>query len=366
MSEQSTGHSTKSGPSRRELLLGAAKVGVGVGVGLAALSGASFPRQAAAQSVNELQLQTVSGLVAGSAIEKAVSHEHLFVDFMGPTDPAYMNVNWSDAAGASANRLMELKGQGVNLFVDWGCLGVGRNVLLLRDVGGRAGVNVVAPTGIYKELIPPAFIGMPVEKIAERFVEELTRGCDATMVRAGFIKAAVSDKGPTETETMIHRAAAMAGKAAGATIALHCPYYEAAERVIATLKGEGFEMTRFIWGHSQPSTVDQHKAVAAEGATIQYDAISAASDPFFNGPIDDASMLDRLEAMVKAGYDKQVLVSADGSTYVNPQKWQYDRIATYVHGYFAPLLEARLGAALATQILRDNVIHAFRKPDAAA
>jgi len=355
----------RSGPSRRAVLFGAAGAGTAA-LGLAALAGAGLPRAAAAQSVNELQLTTVGGPVAGSAIEKAVAHEHLFVDFMGPTDPAYMNVNWSDAAGASANRLMELKGQGVNLFVDWGCMGVGRNVLLLRDVGGRAGVHVVCPTGIYKELIPPAFVGMPVEKIAERFVEELTRGCDATMVRAGFIKAAVSDKGPTETETMIHRAAAIAGKAAGATIALHCPYYAAAERVIATLKGEGFELTRFIWDHAQPSTVDQHKAVAAQGATIQYDAISAHSDPFFNGPIDDASMLDQLEAMVQAGFGRQVLVSADGSTYVNPQKWQYDRIATYVHGYFAPQSEARLGAALATQILRDNVIHAFRKPDAAA
>jgi hypothetical protein len=69
--------------------------------------------------------------------------------------------------------------------------------------------------------------------------------------------------------------------------------------------------------------------------------------------------------MAKAGYDKQVLVSADGSTFVNPQKWQYDRIATYVHGYFAPQLEARLGAEVANRILRDNVIHAFRKPDAA-
>ncbi|HKY93773.1 MAG TPA: hypothetical protein VJL84_00650 [Kiloniellales bacterium] len=360
-----TEQATRCGPSRREVLLGAA----GAGVGLAALRGAGLPRRAQAQttgSVNELELQTVSGLVAGSAIEKAVSHEHLFVDFFGPTDPSYMNVNWSDAIGTSANRLMELKAQGVNLFVDWGCLGVGRNVLLLRDAGGRAGVNVVCPTGIYKELIPPVFIGMPVDKIAERFVEELTKGCDATMIRAGFIKCAVSDDGPTETETMIHRAAAMAGKATGATIALHCPYYAAVERVIATLKGEGVELTRFVWGHAQPSTVDQHKAVAAEGATIQYDAISAHSDPFFNGPIDDASMLDRLEAMAKAGYDKQVLVSADGSTYVNPQKWQYDRIATYVHGYFAPLLEKRLGAEMAAQILRDNVIHAFRKPDAAA
>jgi phosphotriesterase-related protein len=359
-----SGTDSQSRTSRRELLFGAAGVGA-AGVALAALAGTGFPRAAQAQSVNELQLQTVAGLVAGSAIEKAVAHEHLFVDFMGPTDPAYMNVNWSDANGTSANRLMELKAQGVNLFVDWGCMGVGRNVLLLRDVGGRAGVNVVCPTGIYKELIPPAYIGMPIDKIAERFVEELTRGCDATMIRAGFIKCAVSDDGPTATETMIHRAAAMAAKTAGATIALHCPYYAAAERVIATLKGEGFEMTRFVWGHAQPSTVDQHKAVAAEGATIQYDAISAHSDPFFNGPIDDASMLDRLEAMAKAGFDKQVLVSADGSTYVNPQKWQYDRIATYVHGYFAPQLEARLGAEMANRILRDNVIHAFRKPDAA-
>ncbi len=347
--------------SRRSLLLGAA------GLAVAASSLSLRPRAAAADSAIEgTQLQTVAGLVPGSAIEKAVSHEHLYVDFMGPTDPAYMNVNWSDAAGTSMNRLQELKAQGVNLMIEWGCMGVGRNVLLLRDVGGRSGVNIVCPTGIYKSLLPPAFIGMPVERIAERFVEELTRGCDGTMIRAGFIKCATTETGPTETDTMIHRAAAIAGKAAGATIALHSPHYEATKQVVATLKAEGFPMTRLVWGHAQPSTTEQHKMLAGEGATVQFDAISAHSDPFFNGPIDDASMLDRIEAMAKAGFDKQVIVSADASTFVNPQQWQYDRIATYVHAYFAPLLEARLGADMARQVLRDNVIHAFRKPDAAA
>ena len=292
-----------------------------------------------------------------------LAHEHLFVDFFGPTDPNYMNVNWADVVGTCVNRALEVKEQGVNLMIDWGPMGVGRNVLIARDVSRRSGVNIVCPTGIYKSLIPPAFQGKTPEQIAERFVEELTKGCDATAIRAGFIKIATTEDGATETDTLIHRASAIAGAEVGCTIALHSPHYATTKTIIETLKAENFPMNRFVWGHSQPSTTDEHKAVAELGATMQFDAIGADSDPFFHGPTDDASMLDRIDALVKAGFDKQVLVSADASTFVNPQKWQYDRDSTYIYRDFKPKMVERFGEGLTTQILRDNVIHAFRRGD---
>lgn len=322
-------------------------------------------RSAAAQtgSVDELMLETVSGPLSGKDVELAVAHEHLYVDFLGPKDPNYMNVDWADALGASVNAAAELRAQGVNLMIEWGPMGVGRNVLLLRHVARATGMHIVCPTGIYKSLIPPQFDGMSAEEIAGHFVRELTKGVDGTAIRAGFIKMATTEAGATETDTMIHRAAAMAGREVGATISLHSPLWETTKGIIATLDAESFPLDRFVWGHAQPSSVDAHKEVAGRGATIQYDAISAHADPFFNGPTDDASMLDRIETMVKAGFDKQVLVSADASVYVNPAKWQYDRDNTYVYRYFAPKLEERLGAELSRQILRDNVIHAFRRGD---
>jgi phosphotriesterase-related protein len=274
-----------------------------------------------------------------------------------------MDVNWSAALGASVTAALELRGQGVNLMVEWTNLGVGRNVLLLRHVARQTDMNIVCPTGIYKSLVPPAMADLSVSRLAEHFMRELTMGIDGTKIRPGFVKIAVSSDAVAETETPFHRAAAIAAKETGCTIAMHCPHAAVANEVVATLEAEGFKLERFVWGHSQPSSNEDHLKMVGRGATVQFDAISAASDPFFNGPTDDASMLARIENIVQGGHPDQVIVSADASVYVHPPVWQYDRDNTYVYRYFEAKLQERLGEETANKVLRDNVIRAFRRGD---
>ncbi|MEQ8651447.1 MAG: hypothetical protein RIC87_03185 [Kiloniellales bacterium] len=346
--------------SRRSLLRGSAKL---------ALAGAAVhllqPMSALAQSsaVADLVLETVTGPITGADVEKAMAHEHLYVDFHGPNDPKYMDVDWQSAIGASIAAAQELRGQGVNLIIEWTNIGVGRNVLLLRDVARKTGVNIVCPTGIYKSLVPPAMAEMSVTQMADHFIGELTRGVDGTSIRSGFIKIATTEDGATETDRKIHRAAGIAAKETGATVALHSPHSATTEGVVGTLLEEGFKLDRFVWGHSQPSGHDAHLAMVERGATVQFDAIGARSDPFFEGPTDDASMLDRVENIVANGFPNQVILSADASVFVNPAVWQYDRDATYVYRYFEAKLIERLGAENAQRVLRDNVIRAFRRGD---
>jgi phosphotriesterase-related protein len=360
-------HTPKSGEgpvvSRRRLLGGTAVV-----VGAATLLQGGFrPALAAVPAdVQALVLETVTGPINGSDVERAMAHEHLYVDFNGPTDPTYMDVDWSVALGASVNAANELRAQGVNLMIEWTNLGVGRNILLLRHVARRAGLNIVCPTGIYKSLVPPEFAGMSIDELAAIFVRELTRGVDGTGIRVGFIKIATTEDGATESDTFVHKAAGIAAKEVGCTIALHSPHFAATKGVVKVLEEEGVSLDRFVWGHAQPSKTEEHKELATRGATIQYDAISAHDDPFFHGPVDDESMLGRIEAMVKAGFDKQVIVSTDASVCVHPPKWQYDRTNTYLYGYFEAKLQKRLGEAMAAQVLRDNVIRAFRRGDKVA
>lgn len=344
--------------SRRSFLKGSS-----IAVGAAALSSIAFPGVTHAQSVDDVVLETVTGPVSAGEIEKAMAHEHLFVDFHGPAAPEYMDVDWSAALGASVTSALELRGQGVNLLIEWTNLGVGRNVLLLRHVARETGMNIICPTGIYKSLVPPAMADLPVSRIAEHFMRELTMGVDGTIIRAGFIKIAVSSDAVAETEVPFHKAAAIAAKETGATIAMHCPHAAVANEVAATLVSEGFNLERLVWGHSQPSRHDEHLAMVRRGATVQFDAISADSDPFFNGPTDDDSMLARIENVVKAGHPDQVLVSADASVYVHPSVWQYDRDNKYVYRYFEAKLVERLGEDMARRVLRDNVIRAFRRGD---
>ena len=343
--------------SRRSFL-----VGTGGALGALAVTALGGSRFALAETSEKFVLQTVTGPVAGADIEKAMAHEHLFVDFHGPNAAEYMDVNWSAALGASVTSALELRGQGVNLVIEWTNLGVGRNVLLLRHVSRQTGMNIVCPTGIYKSLVPPAMADLSVARLAEHFMRELTMGIDGTNIRAGFIKISVSSDAVAETETPFHRAAAIAAKETGCTISMHCPHANVANEVVATLEAEGFKLDRFVWGHSQPSSNEDHLKMVGRGATVQFDAISADSDPFFNGPTDDASMLDRIENITN-GHPDQVIVSADASVYVHPSKWQYDRDNTYVYRYFEAKLIERLGEDMARHVLRDNVIRAFRRGD---
>jgi phosphotriesterase-related protein len=290
-----------------------------------------------------------------------LAHEHFFVDFLGPTADDYMNVDWTDATGAAVNAARELRTQRVNLVIDWTNLGVGRNVTFLRDVSRQSGVHIVAATGIYKSLIPPALERASIDEMAAHFVTELRRGIDGTNIRAGFIKCATTESGPTASDTRVHRAAARAGRRTGATIALHCPHAKAANKVADTLEGEGFDLRRLLWGHAQVSSSRAHIAMARRGASVQFDAIGAESDPFFEGPTDDASMLDRIQAMVEAGFGHRVTVSNDASVVVHPPIYQYDRDPLYLYRTFYDKLVKRLGREQARQVTRDNVVRIFRR-----
>ena len=104
-------------------------------------------------------------------------------------------------------------------------------------------------------------------------------------------------------------------------------------------------------------------ALARRGAMVQYDGISAARDEFFGGPTDDESMLDRIEAMVRAGFGDRVVVSADASVFVNPPRFQYDRDNDYVMRTFVPKLRQRIGSEATRRVMRDNVLRAFRRGD---
>ena len=306
-------------------------------------------------------LETVTGPVDGAKIRGALCHEHFFVDFSGPTSQAYMDVNWADVTGACVTTASELRAQGVDLVIDWTNIGVGRNVLLLREISRQTGLRIVCPTGIYKSLAPPVFLRSSVDEIAGHFYAELTRGIDGTPIRAGWVKAATTESGPTNAETTIHRGAARAARRAGATISLHSPNARAARTVVKTLEQEGFDLRRFVWGHAQLSGTDDHIAMAKRGAVVQFDAIGADTDTVFHGPTDDESMLDRIQSMVEAGFGDRVLVSADATVVANPPSRQYDRDITYVYRTFVPKLRKRIGADAARLVLRDNVIRAFRR-----
>ena len=258
--------------------------------------------------------ETVSGPIGLDGFTRALAHEHLFADFLGPDHPDYCRVDWEEVRAACVDGLGEVRGEGVDLLVECTGIGIGRNVDLLSAVSEETSVRIVCATGIYKALRPPELADVSPEELAALFADELTVGIEDTGVRAGFIKLATSDSGPTEKETTIHRAGAMAAVETGSAIALHSPQAGALRTVLRTLEGEGFEPARLIWVHAQESSRAENLEMASRGVTVSLDAI---------GTSDDVEMLDRIEALGEAG--GKVVLSSDNTFVVHPPELAYER-----------------------------------------
>jgi predicted metal-dependent phosphotriesterase family hydrolase len=303
-------------------------------------------------------LQTVTGPMAADGFAFGLAHEHLFVDFLGPSDPDYGRVDRDEVRAACLDRLAPVRAAGVDLLLDCTCLGIGRDVALLRDVSEATGIAIACATGIYKALRPPHLLGAGAEELAALFVRELTVGIEDGDVRAGFVKLATTESGPTEDETIVHRAGAMAAVTAGVAIVLHSPRADVAETVLVTLEREGFDPVRLIWAHAQDSTLEANLALAERGITVSLDAI---------GTSDDEDMLQRIERLAEAGLDGQVVLSSDSSLVVHPVELAYERDMGALPRTFLPRVEARLGRGLRDRLVRDNVARAYarRQPEPA-
>ena len=297
-------------------------------------------------------IETVTGPVGRGAIARALGHEHLFVDFLGPEDPAYCRVDWDEVRATCLERLADVRGDGVGLLVDCTPIGIGRNVGLLRDVSISSDIRIVCATGIYKALRPPALRDAPVDELAELFVQELTVGIGDYPSRAGFVKLATTETGSTEEETIVHRAGAMAAAATGSAVVLHSPLASTLATVLRTLEGEGFHPTRLVWAHAQEATLTENLELASEGITISLDAI---------GTSDDEEMLDRVEQLAAADSGDRVILSSDSSLVVHPVDMAYERDILYVHGTFAAKVEARFGRGLREALTLGNIFRAFAR-----
>ena len=111
----------------------------------------------------------------------------------------------------------------------------GRNAEKLADLARRTGLHLVAPTGLHHDrFYGPAHWSqrVTVDELAELFAADVKDGIDAndysgpvvrrTAHRAGVIKIAGSDGGPSERDRRVFAAAAEAHRRTGVPILTHC------------------------------------------------------------------------------------------------------------------------------------------------
>ena len=199
-------------------------------------------------------------------------------------------------------------------LVECSTVGVGRNLTILSRLVEASPIHIVAPTGVYREAFTPLTLCETGEaELADLWIRELTEGIEGTSIRAGFIKLAMSDDGPTELEIRNLKAAAKASQTSGAVIASHTIGGKVARKEMDVLAGVGFDLHRFIWVHAQTeSDLKTLEEAARPGAYLEFDAVGA---PYHS----QTDLLETIVALIEASYTDQLLLSHDAGWY-NPAR----------------------------------------------
>lgn len=228
-------------------------------------------------------VRTVLGDIAPTELGITYAHEHVVIDGGAPVR---MNPDFDlgDVAKMAAE-VGEAVALGLRSVVDAMPCDCGRNAVKLADLSRRAGIHIIAPTGLHHEryYAPDHWsVGLSVEAIAERFTLDVTDGIDAhdyagpvvrrTSHRAGVIKIAGSAGGPSARDRRIFEAAAMTHRATGAPILTHCENGTGALEQVQVLSSFGVEPEHVSLSHVD-KVVDRayHRDLLATGAFAEYD-----------------------------------------------------------------------------------------------
>jgi phosphotriesterase-related protein len=257
-------------------------------------------------------IHTIKGPVEVDSLGLILPHEHLFTDLRGPHIPEYAQGEPSAVVQVVEPYLAEASSTGATALVECSTVGVGRNLSVLQSLADVTSIHIIAPTGVYRDaFIPASLREVGEDYLAELWTKELMEGMEDTSIRAGFIKLAMSDDGPTPLEIRNLRAAVKASQQTGAVIASHTIGGTVAKKEMDVLEDAGLDLHRFIWIHAQTEPdVSVLQEAAKRGAYVEMDSVGA---PHQSQP----ELLDTTVALIQAGYVDHLLLSHDAGWY-NP------------------------------------------------
>jgi len=245
-------------------------------------------------------VNSVLGPLDSAELGFTLTHEHVVTASAGILQ-AYPELfgDFDRLTEQAAATLTEAREGGVRTIIDLTTLDLGRNILFLADLARRTGVNIIAATGIWRD-IPRALWNRSPGEIAALFVREIEQGIEGTGIKAGIIKVANDAEGVTREGEVILRAAARAAKQTGVRISTHTyAPHRVGEQQVAIFEDEGLDLNRVYIGHSNDTTdLDYLQGLLRKGVWLGLDRhqTSAPIGPDWEG------RAETLAALIKAGY----------------------------------------------------------------
>jgi phosphotriesterase-related protein len=230
-------------------------------------------------SENGRIIMTVGGPVPTGKMGVSLIHEHILVDFIGADLISAERWNKVKVAERVLPFLRQIKESGCQTFVECTPEYLGRDVLLLKSLSDRSGLNIITNTGYYgaanDKFLPKHAFDETAEQLSLRWIDEWKNGIDDTGIKPGFIKIGV-DTGPlSEIDKKLIKAAALAHLQTGMSIASHTGPAVPAFEQLDILKQEGVAPEAFIWVHAQAEKdLSKHVKAAAMGTWIGLDGLN--------------------------------------------------------------------------------------------
>lgn len=274
-------------------------------------------------------------LAAGAAVAAPAAsvlvHEHVLVDFIGADQIRPGRYQADEVFRVARPRLEELRAHGCRRLLECTPNFLGRDPELLAGLADATNVEIWSNTGLYgagnHKYVPPFARSESASQLAQRWIAETREPW-----RPRFIKIGVN-RGPLdELDRKLVRAAAIASRETGLTIASHTGDGAAALEQLEIITGEKLDPVRFVWVHAQNERDHRvHENVARAGAWIEFDGV---------GPNTVDLHLACVRFMASKGLLGRTLVSQDSGWYHVGEAGGGDfRGYTYLYTRFLPQLE---------------------------
>jgi phosphotriesterase-related protein len=310
-------------------------------------------------------VRTVLGDVAPTTLGVTYAHEHLVIDGGRAVllDPELLLAD----VDRLAEELDDARAAGLRSVVDGMPADAGRNVAKLAELSRRTGVHVVAPTGLHHErYYGPAHWSHRIseEELADLFVADVEDGIDAndysgpivrrTAHRAGVVKVAGSEGGPSDRDARVFRAAAEAHRRTGVPILTHCEAGTGALEQLRLVVDCGVPADHVVLSHVD-KVVDPgyHREILSAGGVVEYDQA-------FRWGERENGTLRLLRAMVDAGFGDRIVLGMDAARSRYYRAFGGSPGLGFLLREFAPRMDAvGLDAGVRRRLFVDNPAHAF-------
>lgn len=317
-------------------------------------------------------VRTVLGDVAADDLGITYAHEHLIIDGGVPVE-RFPDFRLDDVE-LIAQEVSAAARLGLRCVVDAMPANTARNVTKLAEVSHRTGVHVVAPTGLHHARYYVAnhwSDRATVDEILELFVADVTEGIDErdysgpiivrTAHRAGVVKVAGSEGGPSERDEKAFAAAAATHLRTGVPVLTHCENGTGALEQLRYLLDCGVNPAHLVLSHVD-KVVDRelHRELARAGVMLEYDQGFRWADRA-NGT------LQLIEWLVEDGLEDHIVLGMDAARRSYLHVYGGSPGLTYLLAEFSDQLTARgISDETRHRLFVDNPARAFAFAEVAA